>query len=84
MGRVYQMPDTKQAYRVIYLKTRTEPHRANLKDDYQRIQNFATVNKQKKLVKDWVNKKTKSTYIKLDPEFQDCQFENNWNLQAVK
>jgi peptidyl-prolyl cis-trans isomerase SurA len=81
---LYQMQDNKQAYRIIYLKTRTEPHRANLKDDYQRLQNFATVNKQKKIVKDWVNKKTKSTYIKLDPEYMDCQFENNWNIQEAK
>lgn len=78
---LYQMQDSKQAYRMIYLKSRSEPHRANLKDDYQRMQNFATVNKQKKLVKDWVNKKSKSTYIKIDPEYLDCQFENNWNLQ---
>jgi peptidyl-prolyl cis-trans isomerase SurA len=81
---LYQMQDSKQAYRIIYLKTRTEPHRANLKDDYQRLQNFAVVNKQKRLVKEWVNKKAKSTYIKLDPEYMDCTFENSWNLQPSK
>ncbi len=76
---VYHSPDGKQAYRIIYLKNRTAPHRANLKDDYQRIQNYANVNEQKKRVSDWVNKKSKMTYIKIDKEFQDCTFVNNWN-----
>ncbi len=78
---IYQSQDSKQAYRIIYLKNRTEPHRANLKDDYQRIQSYAMMGVQKKKVKDWVGKRSKSTYIKIDTEFQDCTFSNNWNLR---
>jgi peptidyl-prolyl cis-trans isomerase SurA len=82
---VYQTPDSKQAYRIIYLKSRTAPHVANLKDDYTRIQNMAINFKQKKIAKDWIAKKSKNMYIRLEPEFQDCRFEFNWNLsQAVK
>jgi peptidyl-prolyl cis-trans isomerase SurA len=80
---LYQTPESKQAYRIIYLKTRTLPHRANLKDDYQRLQNFAIANKQKKIVKDWIGKKAKNTYVRLIPEYLDCEFENNWNLQPA-
>ncbi len=77
---IFMGNDTKQAFRIIYLKNRTSPHVANLKDDYPRIQNMATANKQKKIVSDWITKKSKSTYIKIDPEFQNCIFEYNWNL----
>ncbi len=78
---VHQSPDGKTAYRIIYLRSRSEPHRANLKDDYQRIQNYASIHEQKKRVSDWVSKKSKSTYIKIDKEFQNCTFVNNWHIQ---
>merc|ERR1711879_985847 len=31
----------KAVYKIVLLKTKTEPHQANLKDDYQRIQEMA-------------------------------------------
>lgn len=80
---VFQTNDSKQAYRIIYLKSRTEPHYANLKDDYQRIQNMATVQKQKKVVADWIQRKTKNMYIKVDPEFKNMKFEYNWNFSTA-
>lgn len=76
----FMQSDTKQAFRIIYLKNRTEPHTANLKEDYQRIQSMAIAHKQKKIVSDWITKKSKNTYIKIDSEFQNCIFEYNWNL----
>ncbi|MCD6069066.1 MAG: parvulin-like peptidyl-prolyl isomerase [Bacteroidetes bacterium] len=77
---VYQTSDSKQAYRIIYLKSRTLPHVANLKDDYQRIQNMTINSKQKKIASDWIAKKAKNMYIKVDPEFRNGKFEYNWNF----
>jgi peptidyl-prolyl cis-trans isomerase SurA len=79
---VYQTPDSKQAYRIIYLKSRSLPHVANLKDDYQRIQNMAINFKQKKLAREWITKKSKNMYIRIDPEFRNCKFEYSWSLPA--
>ena len=75
---LFQSQDTKQAYRIVYLKSRSEPHTANLKDDYQRLQGLATIDKQKKIVAAWITKKSKSTYIKIDEEFVNCNFDYNW------
>ncbi len=72
--------DAKQAWRIIYLKSRTEPHKANMKDDYIKLLNMATFEKQKKLIKDWITKKSKSTYIKIDDEFNTCKLEYNWTI----
>ncbi|MCX6779802.1 MAG: peptidylprolyl isomerase, partial [Candidatus Magasanikbacteria bacterium] len=36
-----QTQDGSSAYRMLYLKSETKPHRANMKDDYQKIQAFA-------------------------------------------
>jgi len=70
--------DAKQSYRILYLKSRTEPHRANLKDDYQKIQTAALEEKKQKTIADWVNKKLQSTYVKLEDDFKTCKFDNKW------
>lgn len=69
--------DGKPGYRILKLKNRIDPHKANLKEDYQRISNMANQDKKKELVKEWIKKRSKITYIKLDPEFI-CKFENPW------
>lgn len=73
-----QSQDSKQSFRIIYLKSRSEPHKANLKNDYQRMQNLAQVNKQKSTVDAWVNKKLRSIYVRIDDEYKNCQFHHNW------
>lgn len=70
--------DGKQAYRLVYLKSRTEPHKANLKDDYQKMQSLALQKKQQKLINDWIKRKLEITYVKVGEEFKTCAFKNNW------
>ena len=41
----FQTEERKDAYRILQLKERTEPHQANLKDDYDKIQDWALENK---------------------------------------
>jgi peptidyl-prolyl cis-trans isomerase SurA len=72
--------DTKQAWRIVYLKSRTEPHKANLKDDYIKLLNMATFEKHKSLIKDWITKKSKTTYIKINDDFNSCKLEYNWTI----
>jgi peptidyl-prolyl cis-trans isomerase SurA len=72
-------PDGKPGFRILKLKNRIDPHRANLKDDYQKLTLLATSEKSGRLRRDWIKKRSKTTYIKLDPEFS-CKFENEWVL----
>ena len=72
------LSDGKQAYRILYLKTRTLPHRANLKDDYQSIQAAALAKKQQIAVQVWIRKKSAETYVHLTDEFKTCNFNNKW------
>lgn len=71
-------PDGEETYSIIYLKSRTEPHVANLKDDYQRIQNAATMEKQAKTINNWMKEKLEDTYVKVNPDFVNCEFEHQW------
>jgi peptidyl-prolyl cis-trans isomerase SurA len=73
-----QTPDGKKAYRLLYLKSRTEPHRANLKDDYQRVQNIALTMKQSKTIDTWIKNKLKTTFVKIDANYKTCNFKHQW------
>lgn len=67
-----------EAYRILMLKKRTEPHKANLKDDYNQVQSWALEFKKSTAVADWIKDKTKDTYIKINDSYKDCPFQNRW------
>ncbi len=68
----------KQAFQLLYLKVRTDPHKANLKDDYNKIQNWALEEKKGKAIDDWIKSKTDKTYISIIDEFKNCNFQHKW------
>lgn len=76
----YVGQDAKQAWRIVYLKSRTEPHKLNFKDDYSKLLSMATYARQKSLITAWITKKSKTTYIKIDDEFNSCKLEYNWTI----
>lgn len=64
----------KQVYKIVHLKTKTKPHKANLNDDYQKIQDTALAEKKQNIISDWINKKQLSTYINIDESYKNCDF----------
>jgi len=66
------------AYRIVKLMKRTEPHKANLIDDYQMIQNFALSKKKAEETENWVNRKLNDIYIRIDADYQQCDLTYNW------
>lgn len=75
---VQRMGEKKEAYRIIRVVERTDAHTANLNQDYQRIQMAAEDAKRKKLIREWIARKRTSFYVKIDAQFKDCTFQNNW------
>jgi len=63
----------KLCYKVLYLKTRIEPHRANLKQDYILLQDLALMNKNNEVLNAWYAEKKKTTYIRRDPVYNKCE-----------
>jgi peptidyl-prolyl cis-trans isomerase SurA len=66
------------AFRILYLKSRSQPHKANLTNDYQRIQEAAMAEKESKALDEWVKKKRSSTFIQISEEFRSCQNLDKW------
>lgn len=78
---IFRDPQTqKQECRIIYLKSRTAPHKLNLKEDYNLIQQQALAKKQNKFLFNWVREKSKNYYIHVAPEYQNCSELQGWHI----
>lgn len=65
-----------QLTKIIMLKEIIPPHRANINEDYILIENLAVKTKQDRIYNEWLEKKIAAMYIKIDPKFTGCDFEN--------
>lgn len=58
--------------RIVYMKSLTDPHKANLKEDYSRIQFAALQKKKGEHMQEWIREKAPSYYIKIDEDYHQC------------
>ena len=57
----------KKGVRILYLKSRSEPHRMNLQDDYDKISNYALEQKKASALEKWLTARIPTYYIMVDP-----------------
>lgn len=63
----------------IYKITRKYPeHQADYVKDYERIKELALREKQLEAISDWQDKKIEETYIHVNEDYRECNFEANW------
>src|SRR5674476_250507 len=76
----------KKGVRIVQLITRTEPHRENLKDDYNRIAQRALEDKKNETLEKWFTKNIPAIYINVDNEYKGCPEMQKWttNTTATK
>lgn len=70
--------DGKMAYKIVWLRDRIEPHRANLQQDYDFIQRLALQEKKEKTILRWVERRLEQTYVRIHEDYQDCEFDVKW------
>ena len=73
--------DKEDAYQIVLLKKKTQPHRANLKQDYSKIMLWAEGDKKSKVIDDWINDKAEETYVKIIDQYKSCSFRHNWEIR---
>ncbi len=66
----------KTLYKIVKIKSKSKPHTANLKDDYQKIHDMALNAKRNKEMDKWVASKQKASYIKIDNSYKNCTFKH--------
>ncbi|MBU2020536.1 MAG: hypothetical protein KJ941_12890, partial [Bacteroidetes bacterium] len=77
-GLYFDIYDRKQGIRVVRLMERTEPHVANLQLDYALIKRAAENAKRETIIADWTKDKINKAYVKIDPQYLDCDYQYNW------
>ncbi|HEX8461067.1 MAG TPA: peptidylprolyl isomerase [Segetibacter sp.] len=63
----------KKAVRLVYLQTRTEPHRENLKDDYSKISQRSLEEKKNSVLEKWFKTHIPNYYIVIDKNYMNCE-----------
>ncbi|MDR1762746.1 MAG: peptidylprolyl isomerase [Dysgonamonadaceae bacterium] len=72
----------KQEIAIVKLKSRVERHKASLTEDFQSIKAMALNQKQQDVLSKWIAKKQKETYIRINDEWKNCDFESDgWVVQ---
>lgn len=69
---------TGKKYKIITVTNRINEHTADYAKDYIKIKDLALKEKQIKAIAKWTDEKIKETYIKINGEYRDCVFTNNW------
>ena len=57
------------------LKNRTLTHRANITEDFQVMKGVVEAKKGEEVILKWIKEKQRSTYIRINPDWRDCEFQ---------
>lgn len=72
----YRTEDGKDAVRIVYYEAKISPHRANLGEDYQKIQMAALNEKKNRIVEEWFEEAVNDVYIDIDKDYDYCNIVN--------
>ena len=70
----YTAMDGRTAYRLIYLKSKMPPHKANLSDDYPKLQEMAENYKSIDILDKWVKKAVKNIFFQVKAPYNSCDY----------
>ncbi|HPS71460.1 MAG TPA: peptidylprolyl isomerase [Bacteroidales bacterium] len=76
----YVNDDGVLSYRILYMKTKTAQHNANLSEDYDIIKNAALEEKKQIAIEKWIVNKVKVTSIKISEKYKSCPFVTEWQI----
>ena len=60
---------------IVRLKSRIDGHKATITEDFQILKNLVLAKRRNQVLHDWVVKRIKSTYVRINERYRDCDFE---------
>ncbi len=69
----YRLEDGSSAMRILWYKSKSEPHTANLRDDYEKLSQIVLSNKRNNALEEWFKKAQGDVYISIEPEYRNCK-----------
>ena len=70
--------DGKKTWKILFLKSVTNAHKANLAQDFPKLKDAAYNDKVNRTVSEWFEKIRKQTFIKIDPQYLSCPSLKGW------
>jgi peptidyl-prolyl cis-trans isomerase SurA len=71
----------KKAVRIVYLLSKTEPHKENFRDDYNFIAQRALEQKKNIALQKWFQARISTYYIMIDKDYQHCPNLAKWETR---
>lgn len=68
----------RKKYKLLMVTNRIDEHPADYAKDYIKIKDLALKEKQLNAIAKWFDEKIGETYVKVNGEYRNCQFTNNW------
>lgn len=66
-------PDGQEIFRILQLRDRVAPHRANLAQDFSLLKNYVQNQRKQAKMLQWVEEKKAETYVFISTSYQDCE-----------
>lgn len=73
----------KKAVRIVDILSKTEPHRENLKDDYDKVAQRALEEKKNAVLDEWFNKMIPTFYINISKDYASCPEVEKWTENTI-
>lgn len=64
----------KEVVAIVKLSNRIEGHRATLSEDYNLIKEMYENYQKENIIREWIEKKIKDTYVRIEDGWNDCEF----------
>ncbi len=80
ISKIYSDRDRtgKAKFKFLTVTRKYDEHKADFSKDYEKIKELALKQKQVKAIEKWQNEKIEETYVKVNEDYQDCDFASNW------
>lgn len=77
VSRAFRMTNNKgqTVCAIVKLKNRIEGHHASMTEDFQTLRDVVVEHRRADAVEQWIQDKIKSTYVRVSPEWRNCQFQ---------
>ncbi|MEO6868020.1 MAG: peptidylprolyl isomerase [Ginsengibacter sp.] len=73
----------RKAVRIVEIISRSEPHRENLRDDFDKVSTRALEDKKNEALEKWFITKIPTYYINIAPEYHSCESMKKWITSDV-
>jgi peptidyl-prolyl cis-trans isomerase SurA len=81
----FSMPTGDKAYRIVMLQSRTDPHQANLQQDYTKVKRAAIQEREQSYLREWIEGKVAETYVEIDYDFTNrCPSLERWLKKELR